>query len=129
MPTNTRGEKKKDQVFAIKIDFFGVKGRIEEEKNNEVNCYRHQGQSQCQVELFKNGEKIDSNVVVPKRWGNINSYHLYPTNKNFMSEAPLSTTTAYFFKFRKHTCPTSLKVSSQYAKKITIKINKEAIED
>ena len=30
LPTNTKGEKKKDEVYAIKIDFFGVKGRVED---------------------------------------------------------------------------------------------------
>jgi hypothetical protein len=79
--------------------------------------------------LFKDKARIDLSAVVPKKWGNINSFNFLPTNSNFITDAPLSTTTAYFFKFRKHTCPTSLKVTSKHAKRITIKVNKEAIED
>jgi len=66
---------------------------------------------------------------VPRKWGNINSFNFYPTNTAFITDAPLSTTTAYLFKFRKHNCPSSIKVLSKHAKRIIIKMNKEAIED
>jgi hypothetical protein len=41
LPTQTRGEKKKDEVYAIKLDFFGVKGRVEEEKGTDGGHFKH----------------------------------------------------------------------------------------
>lgn len=124
LPTNVKGEVKKEEVYAIKIDFFGVKGRIEDEKGNESNIFKNEGSSGCIVELFKNGSPLDSNTVIPKQWGHINSFHLYSSSKNFLQQAPLSTTTVFFFKVRSCTSPTSLKVNSKYAKNIRLKLNK-----
>ena len=128
LPTNTKGEKKKDEVYAIKIDFFGVKGRVEEELSLEGSCFKNEGDSGCAVELFKDGSGLNDKIAAPKRWGNINSYHFHASNPNFAVQAPLSTTTVFSYKFRKNGSPTSLKVRSQFAKKIILKQNKEAIE-
>jgi hypothetical protein len=81
------------------------------------------------VQLYKDGAALDSNTLSAKQWGNVNSYHFHAPSSNFLVQAPLSATTVFSYKFRKNTCPTSLKVFSKYAKKITIKLNKEAIED
>ena len=129
LPTNTRGEKKKDEVYAIKIDFFGVKGRVEEELANESNYYKNEGSSGCSVQLFKDGTAMDDKIPQPRHWGHINSHYLYPSSTSYTAEAPLSTTSKFFFKFRKHNCPTSIKILSKHAKTIRIKLNKEAIED
>ena len=66
---------------------------------------------------------------MPKRLGHINSYHLYPKSSNFLTQAPLSTTSVFFFKLRSHTCPTSIKVNSAHSKKIVLRLNKEPLEE
>ena len=129
LPTNTKGEKKKDEVYAIKIDFFGVKGRVEEELTSDGNCFKNEGDSGCAVQIFKEGVALDDKISQPKHWGHVNSYHLHPSNQNYMTQAPLSTTSIFRYKFRKHNCPTSIKVLSKYAKKVTLKVKKEAIEE
>ena len=72
---------------------------------------------------------MDDKIAQPRHWGHINSYDLYPSSASYIAESPLSTTSIFFFKFRKNSCPTSLKILSKYAKNIGVKLNKETIED
>lgn len=46
-----------------------------------------------------------------------------------MIQAPLSATSVFEFKFRKHNCPSSIKVDSNFAKKIVLRLKKEVIEE
>jgi hypothetical protein len=56
LPTTVKqaGEKKKDDIYAIKIDFFGVKGRVEEERGQEpwYENYRNDGRTECEAQIF-----------------------------------------------------------------------------
>lgn len=88
---------------------------------------KNEGSSGCSVELYEKGTLLDETTIVPKHCGHVNSYHYYPSSENFVSQAPLSTTTVFSFKLRSHINPTSLRVNSKYAKKAILKLNKETI--
>ena len=45
------GQKKKDEVYTVKLNFFGVIGRIEYEKNLTKGSFKHEGNSGCSVQL------------------------------------------------------------------------------
>jgi hypothetical protein len=60
LPTTIRKENEKDEVAAMKIDFFGVKGRIEEGQANEfdvIDEYKRDGPTQCVVDVSEKQEE------------------------------------------------------------------------
>lgn len=133
LPTTVKnpGEKKKDEVYAIKLDFFGVKGRIEEEKTVEsfINQFKNEGKSSCDVALLSTtaeGEKlpIDPTQLIVKRMGNVNSFFFLPANTSFYEKMPLSTSTVFSLKIRSSNAKKVLKVSSSFAQKVTVRVSK-----
>ena len=125
LPTNVKdGDKKKGEVYAIKLDFFGVKGRIENDRDSESSEFKHEGSSGCAVELLKEGNSIADHTIQSQVWGNVNSFSLYPSNRNFLSHAPLSTTTVFLYKLRTHSQPLTLKVDSKYAQRIRVRLGR-----
>ena len=54
LPTQNKVDiKKKDEVYAVKIDFIGIKGRIEQERVTKTSLYNYKddGSTECQLGL------------------------------------------------------------------------------
>ncbi len=83
LPTTVKNPSvKKDDVYAIKIEFFGVKGRLEEQKSDDqwYNNFKNEGKTDCSSTLLnlidgKQEELKPQNITV-RRISHINSFNI-----------------------------------------------------
>jgi hypothetical protein len=137
LPTTTKNtsDKKKEEVYAIKIDFFGVKGRIEEEKSQDpwYSSYRNEGKSDCEASISNyidgRAEPINPSNLTLKRISQVNSLNFLPAASSLFEKTPVSATSIFIFRIRDAQHKKIVKVSSNFSKTIAIRTKKDLAEE
>jgi len=121
-PTTVKKQADKTEVAAMKIDFFGVKGKVQDDeslKNDQslITNFKNNGETSCQISITENnGSKV--NDVVVSKVSSANTFSFLQKNEAFLSKVPLSVTTVYCVKFKDTKNEKKVSIQSESAKDV-----------